>query len=59
MKMDEDDSWIILTVKVWGDKDAEEALSVIRDEYFRRWHEIQKLKSKLWRKKREGKSNGV
>jgi len=51
MKMDEDDSWIILTVKVWGDKDAEEALSVIRDEYFRRWHEIQKLKSKLWRKK--------
>ena len=54
MKMDEDDSWIILTVKVWGDKDAEEALSVIRDEYFRRWHEIQKLKSKLWRKKRDG-----
>ena len=53
MKMDEDDSWIILTVKVWGDKDAEEALSVIRDEYFRRWHEIQKLKSKLWRKKRD------
>jgi hypothetical protein len=57
--MDEDDAWMLIAVKVWGDKDAEEAMTVVREEYFRRWNEIQELKRKQWRRKRDGKSNGV
>ena len=46
MRIDEDDAWLLLSILCWGNKDAEDALEVIRDEYFRRWGEIQELKKK-------------
>ena len=44
--MDEDDAWLILAAWANGKEDIEEALSVIRDEYFRRWAKIQELRKK-------------
>ena len=46
MRIDEDDAWRLLAMLCWGNKDAEDALEVIRDEYFRRWGEIQELKQR-------------
>ena len=46
MRIDEDDAWRLLAMLCWGNKDAEDALEVIRDEYFRRWGEIQELKKR-------------
>jgi hypothetical protein len=46
MKMDIDDAWLLLSMLCWGNEDAEDALEVIRNGYFRQWGEIQELKKR-------------
>jgi hypothetical protein len=58
MNDDESYAWTILAMCCWGNKDAMEALGIVRELYFGRWITIEELKTQI-RRMADGSDNSV